>query len=182
MEEYVRIIDYLPQGMPSGGYSKKEPVCFGIGELEFKIFEMVPRANATITMGDRVYVGEDRSKRTQIDHIKRRIGFEELTNTAQSELGYAVEDIVKSAPDRFLRFYNEAGPISMRKHALEELPGLGKKSMDAILKQRGIEKFKSYEDLTERVPIVKNPAEMLAARIVMEISERDMKRYIFVSK
>jgi len=182
VEEYVRIIDYLPQGMPSGGYSKKESICFGIGESEFKIFEIVPKAKEPITMGDRVYVGENKSKRTQVDHIKRRIGYEELTNTAQTELVYAVEDIVKSAPDRFLRFYNEAGPISMRKHALEELPGLGKKSLDAVLKERNIEKFKSYEDLAKRVPLVKNPAEMLAARIVMEISERDMKRYIFVSK
>ncbi len=182
MEEYVRIIDYLPQGIPGGGYSKKEPVCFGVGESEFKLFEIVPKAGAQITMGDRVYVGEDKVRREQIDHIKKRVGYADLTTTAQSELEYAVSDIVRAKPDRFIRFYNEAGPITMRKHALEELPGLGKKSMDAIVKERNVKKFESFEDLAERVPVVKNPEKLIIARVVMEISENDMKRYIFVSR
>jgi putative nucleotide binding protein len=182
VEEYVRVIDYLPQGIPSGGYSKKEPVCFGVGESEFKLFELVPKAGARITMGDRVYVGEDKSKREQIDHIRKRVGYEDLTSTAQSELEYAVDDIVRANPGRYIRFYNEAGPITMRKHALEELPGLGKKSMDAILKERNVEKFKSFEDLAERVPVVKNPEKLIIERVLMEISENNLKRYIFVSR
>ncbi len=182
MEEYVRIIDYLPQGMPGGGFSKKEPVCYGIGEEEFKLFELTPKAGSKINMGDRVYVGESRNLRTQIDHIKRRVGFNDLTSTAQSEMEYAVADIVAAHPQRFVRFYNEAGPISMRKHLLEELPGLGKKSMEAIIKEREKGKFKDFQDLTTRVPLVKNPDKLIASRVVQEISDSDMKRYIFVLK
>ncbi len=182
MEEYVRIIDYLPQGIPSGSYSKKEPVCFGVGEEEFKLFELVPRPNAQIHMGDRVYVGENRSLRTQIEHIRRRVGYSELTNTAQTELDYAVNEIVASNSKRFIRFYNEAIPISMRKHMLEELPGLGKKSMEALIKERNKEKFKDFADLSARVPVVKNPEKLISARIILEISDSDMKRYIFVAR
>jgi len=182
VEEYVRVIDYLPQGIPGGGYSKKEPVCFGVGESEFKLFELVPRTGVQIAMGDRVYVGEDKSKRDKIDHIRKRVGYGDLTTTAQSELEYAVADIVRFNPDRFVRFYNEAIPITMRKHALEELPGLGKKSMDAILKERSVEKFKSFEDLSARVPVVKSPEKLIIARVIEEISANDLKRYIFVSK
>ena len=182
MEEYVRIIDYLPQGIPSGNYSKKEPVCFGVGEEEFKLFELMPKANAQIHMGDRVYVGENKALRTQIDHIKRRVGYNELTNTAQTELDYAVNEIVTSNPKRFIRFYNEAVPISMRKHMLEELPGLGKKSMEALIKERSKEKFKDFVDLSARVPVVKNPEKLISARIILEISDSDRKRYIFVAK
>ncbi len=182
VEEYVRIIDYLPQGIPSGSYSKKEPVCFGVGEEEFKLFELVPKANAKIHMGDRVYVGENRSLRTQIDHIRKRVGYNELTNTAQTELDYAVEEVVTSNPKRFIRFYNEAIPISMRKHMLEELPGLGKKSMEALIKERSKEKFKDFEDLSARVPVVKNPEKLISARIILEISDSGMKRYIFVAR
>lgn len=182
MEEYVRIIDNLPQGIPGGGYSKKEPVCFGVGESEFKLFELVPKAGAQINLGDRVYVGEDKSRREQIDHIRKRIGYADLTNTAQKELEYAIDEIVKANPEKFIRFYNDAGPITMRKHALEELPGLGKKSMDAILKERNVKKFDSFEDLAERVPVVKSPEKLIIARVLAEISENDMKRYIFVSR
>lgn len=182
MEEYVRIIDYLPQGIPGGGYSRKEPVCFGVGESEFKLFELVPKKESYITMGDRAYVGEDKSKRDKVDHIRKRVGYTDLTNTAQSELEYAVEDIVKANPDRYIKFYNEAGPITMRKHALEELPGIGRKSLEAILKERDKAKFKSFEDMAERVTVVKAPEKLIIARILMEISENDVKRYIFVSR
>ncbi|MGE4577507.1 MAG: DUF655 domain-containing protein [Candidatus Methanomethylophilaceae archaeon] len=182
MEEYVRGIDYLPQGMPGGSFSKKEPICYAIGEEEFKLFELTPKANAKISMGDRVYVGENRNLRTQIDHIKKRVGYNDLTSTAQSELEYAVSEIVTAYPQRFIRFYNEAGPISMRKHLLEELPGLGKKSMEAIIKEREKGNFKDFHDLTARVPLVKNPDKLIASRIVQEISDSDMKRYIFISK
>lgn len=182
MEEYVRIIDYLPQGMPGGGFSRKEPICYAVGEEEFKVFELTPKAGAKISMGDRVYVGENRNLRTQIDHIKKRVGYKDLTSTAQSELEYAINEIVAAHPQRFVRFYNEAGPISMRKHLLEELPGLGKKSMEAIIKEREKGNFKDFQDLTARVSLVKNPDKLIASRIVQEISDSDMKRYIFVSK
>ncbi len=182
MEEYVRVIDYLPQGIPGGSFSKKEPACFAVGEEEFKLFELVPKPGAKIIMGDRLYIGKDPAKRVQIDHLKRRVGYSELTSTAQSELEYAVADIVASNPNRFIHFFNNAGPISMRKHLLEELPGLGKKSMEAILKEREKEPFKDFADLSARVPVVKNPDKLIVARIVQEISESDMKRYIFVAK
>lgn len=168
--------------MPGGSFSKKEPICYAIGEEEFKLFELTPKANAKISMGDRVYVGENRNLRTQIDHIKKRVGYNDLTSTAQSELEYAVSEIVTAYPQRFIRFYNEAGPISMRKHLLEELPGLGKKSMEAIIKEREKGNFKDFHDLTARVPLVKNPDKLIASRIVQEISDSDMKRYIFISK
>jgi putative nucleotide binding protein len=65
---------------------------------------------------------------------------------------------------------------------LEELPGLGKKSMMAILDEREKEKFKSFEDLTTRVPTVKDPVKLIVARIMLEITDPDRKRYLFVER
>ena len=53
MEDYSIILDYLPQGLSGGNYSKKEPVCYAIGDEEFKLFELVPKANATVVIGER---------------------------------------------------------------------------------------------------------------------------------
>ena len=183
MEEYAIILDYLPQGLSGGNYSKKEPVCYAIGDEEFKLFELVPRANAVINIGDRVFIGKDTAevKRDAIDHVKRRINFKDLNNNAAAELEYAVTDIVMANQPRFIRFFNEAEAISMRKHLLEELPGLGKKSMTAILDERKKEPFKDFADLAARTG-VKNPEKLIAARIVLEIEDPDRKRYLFVSR
>ena len=183
MEEYAYILDYLPQGLPGGGFTKKEPVCYALGDEEFKLFELVPRANAVINIGDRVFIGKDTAevKRDAIDHVKRRINFKDLNNNAAAELEYAVTDIVMANQPRFIRFFNEAEAISMRKHLLEELPGLGKKSMTAILDERQKEPFKDFVDLAARTG-VKNPEKLIAARIVLEIEDPDRKRYLFVSR
>jgi len=180
VEEYAYILDYLPQGIPGGNFGKKEPLCYAVGDEEFKLFELVPKG--TVVVGDRVYIGKDNAKRTVIDHVKRRIGSTELSRTADLELEYAIDSIVVTNQDRFIRFYNEAEPISMRKHLLEELPGLGKKTMQAIIDERTKNgAFKDFADLSKRAG-VKNPEKLIAARIVLEIRDPDRKRYLFVSR
>jgi putative nucleotide binding protein len=180
MEEYAHILDYLAQGLPTGGFAKREPLCYAVGEEEFKLFEIVPKANAVINLADRVYIGKDAGMRTQVDHIKRRVGFNELTSAAKAELDFVVQDIVMAAQKRFIRFYNEAEAISLRKHMLEELPGLGKKTLMAILdaKKKGV--FKDFADLGARVPLLKGPEKLIVKRIVLELSDTTLKHYIFV--
>lgn len=169
--------------MPGAGMGKKEPVVYAVGDFEFKLFILVPKAKAVFGIGDRVYIGKETAdkKRDAIDHVKSRISYGELTNNALAELEFAVTNIVKANEPRFLRFFNEAQGISVRKHLLEEIPGLGKKSVEEILKEREKEKFTSFADLTERAKI-KVPERLIAKRIVEEIEKPDLKRYLFVSK
>ncbi|MCL2143470.1 MAG: DUF655 domain-containing protein [Methanomassiliicoccaceae archaeon] len=180
MEEYAHILDYLAQGLPTGGFAKREPLSYAIGEEEFKLFEIVPKANVTVSPGDRVYIGKETTLRTQVDHIKRRVGFDELTNAAKAELEFVILGIVMKSQERFIRFYNEAEAISLRKHMLEELPGLGKKTLIAILDERKKGKFKEFTDLGTRVPLLKGPEKLIVKRIVQELSDTTLKHYIFV--
>ncbi len=182
MEEYAYILDWLPTGAGGGNFGKREPLIYAVGDEEFKLFELIPKAGAQVEIGTRTYIGKDTDvKRDVVDHVKRRIGFNDLTNNAQTELEYAVETIVKANQPRFIRFFNEAEGISLRKHMLEELPGLGKKSMTAILEERKKGNFKDFADLSERTGI-KAPEKFIIDRIVLEISDPDRKRYIFVSR
>ena len=177
MEEYAYILDYLPQGL---NFKNKDPICYAVGDTEFKLFELVPRAGALITIDDRVYIGKDTELRKEIDHVKRRIGYEDLTGTAVKELEFVIKDIVEGNQDRFVDFYNKAGPISIKKHLLEELPGLGKKTVTEILNARKTGPFKDFEDLKTRVPMLKDPAKLITDRIILEISDRERRHYIFI--
>ena len=180
MEDYAYILDYLPQGAQGAGFGKKEPLCYAIGDEEFKLFELVPKAGVMVDIGVRTYIGkDDAGKRDMIDHVKRRINFDDLTNNAVAELDYALTEIVMSKQDRFVAFFNEAQPISMRKHLLEELPGLGKKYMAAVLEERKKQPFTDFADLSARTGI-KNPEKLVVARIHLELSDKERKRYLFV--
>lgn len=135
MEEYVRVLDYLADGQPNSR-GPREPLVYAIGDDEFRLFELVARPNVSISFGDRLYIGQDAQMRKEIDHVKRRIKFFDLTPTAQGEIEYAVEEIVKDNEEKYVRFFNKAEGLSLKKHTLEELPGLGKKTMLAILDER----------------------------------------------
>lgn len=182
MEEYAYVLDCMPQSSIASKGPKKETICYAVGEQEFKLFELVPKDGADLATGDRVYIGKDQKLRTDIDHVKRRIEYKDLSNFASSELEHVVLDIVMANQDRFIRFYNEAQPLTLKKHMLEELPGLGKKMMQAILEERAKEKFKDISDLDTRVPILKGGAKLIVERIILEISDSERRRYLFVSK
>ena len=183
MEEYAYILDYLPQGVPSSGFGKKEPVCYALGAEEFKLFELVPKAGAAVTIGEKTFIGKDSDtvKRDIIDHVKRRITYNDLTSNATSELEFAVTDIVLADQERFIGFINNAQAISMRKHSLEELPGLGKKSLNIILDERKKGNFKDFEDLGTRTGI-KAPEKLIVGRIMLEIQDPDRKHYLFIQR
>lgn len=181
MEDFAYILDYLPQGHLQRGF-KREAITLALGEDEFKLFELIPKSDVALTVGERVYVGKEIDNRLKILHVKRRIGYNDLTNAAQSELPYVIQEIVKQKEDKFVRFYNESQPITTRFHMLELLPGLGKKSMWAIIDERRKRKFSSFKDLDERVSSIHHSEKLIAKRIEAELINSKEKYHIFVAK
>ncbi len=135
---------------------------------------------ATLATGQRVALGAVGTTPSPIDHVRRRIGRDELTAAARTELERALEKIVLSDPTRYLRFFNEAPAVSRRFHLLELLPGIGKKTMQAIVEERKRGPFKDFADLEARAH-VKSPEKLIVGRIEAEMSEVDDKYRLFVA-
>lgn len=182
MEDYARILDYLPQGLPDEKMFKREPVAYAIGEDQFKLFELVPKPNINLSVGDRVYIGKDLNLRQEILHVKKRIGFNELTHAAQSELSIVVLTIIRAHEARFVQFFNEAQAITTRFHMLELLPGLGKKTMWGIIEERKKGAFTDFADIEKRVPLAHQIEKLVAKRIESELANPDEKYRLFVAR
>jgi len=182
MEDYARILDHLPQGHPDQSKYHREPLAYALGEDEFKLFELVPKDGVDLGIGQKVYIGKEIDLRKEILHVKRRVGFEELTTAAQKELPFVVQEIVKDKEEKFIGFFNKAQAITTRFHMLELLPGLGKKTMWAILEERKKGPFKSFADFEQRVSSVHHPEKLVAKRIEMEISDPTQKYRLFVAR
>ena len=187
MEEYAYVLDYLSQGRTDPNDPKRpmrrEPIVLAVGETEFKLFELLPQRNVTLSIGDRVFIGKDVEMRQKIHSVRGRIGFHKLTHTASAELPFILEEIIRSNEERFVSFFNNAHPINTRYHMLELLPGMGKKMMWAIVnEQKANGPYKSIKDLEERVSIVHHPEKVLAKRIEYEIKERTLKYRLLVAK
>jgi putative nucleotide binding protein len=140
----------------------------------------VPRVGATLTAGSRVLLLPPAGELSSIDHVRRRIGRDELTATARTELEAALQKIVLQDAPRYLRFFNEAPAVSRRFHLLELLPGIGKKTMLAIVEERKRGPFRDFADLEQRVHL-KNPEKLIVGRIEQELSGVDDKYRLFVA-
>jgi putative nucleotide binding protein len=176
-EEYIYVLDYMPSGR-SSDRSSDEPLVQGLGVDGFTLLEVVPRTDADVTIGDRVYVGD--GDRERIERVKQRIDYNDLTEGSKTELDYAVEDIVEEQEDKFVEFFNEAGSVTIRMHQLDLLPGVGEKIRNTIIDERKYDEFESYEDLEDRVGGFHDPAGVLVDRILQEIRDEDVKYKLFV--
>jgi putative nucleotide binding protein len=179
VEEYVYVLDYLPEGRVDASAHHRYPVVYGVGENQFTLLELVPKNNITLSIGDRIYVGKNPKKREKIKKIKGRIRFEELTSTAHGELPYVLIDVVNQKESYFVQFFNNAPAISTRFHVLELLPGLGKKMMHDILTERRKQKFSSFKEMVDRIDFLRDPAKLIAKRIELELSDPEQKYRLF---
>lgn len=180
-EDVAYVLDYLPYGRSDDTrpmYQKK-PLAQGVGEKHFVLMEMIPKENVMPRTQDRVYIGE--GDRPVIDHVKRRITFNELTHGAQMELPIMIEKIVLANESRFLSFFNEAYPITTRLHMLELLPGIGKKLMWGIIEEKKKGPFASFKDLVDRVKGLHSPEKLIAHRVLDELKDENIKYRVFTT-
>ncbi len=180
-EDIAYILDYLPYGRSddSRPMYQKKPLAQGVGEKHFVLMEMAPKENVAPKSQDKVYIGE--GDRPVIDHVKRRITFNELSHGAQMELPSVIEKIVLTNESRFLSFFNDAYPITTRLHMLELLPGIGKKLMWGIIEEKKKGKFASFKDLVERVKGLHAPEKLIAHRVLDELKDENIKYRIFTT-
>jgi putative nucleotide binding protein len=178
-EEYAVVLDFLAHGRSDGRSYGDGAVAYAVSTADFTLYELSLAGDADITILDRVRVRPDFEDGIERGHT---VEYDDLSDGARSELDYVVEDVVDANERRFVDFYSDAQPISLRLHQLNLLPGIGDKLRDNILderKRRG--PFESFEDVGERVDGLHNPREVVVERILEEIRDDDLKYYNFAS-
>lgn len=174
-EEYAYVLDYLPHGRPGTRPYRAGALVQVVGENFFTLLEAVVREGLILKPYDRVYVGKD--TRERVTYIIGRIGYAELTTAARMELTAVVEKIVLNREKWFIHFFNSVQAITPRMHALELIPGIGKKYMWQILDERDRKPFQSFEELQQRANLP-NPAKLVAKRVLEEL-EGESKYRLF---
>ena len=165
-EEYAIILDYLPNGYPLE--RKMMPLAKAIGEVNLTLLELVPRRGISLEIGERVYIGD--GKRDKIYYILGRLSREKLTESAKNTLQEFIKKVISERESRFVEFFNKSEAINKRIHQIELLPGLGKKHMQEILKQRKEKPFESFADMKKRIKNLPDPEKAVEKRIIKELT------------
>jgi len=179
-ESYGIVLDFLQNGYPFDKRPShiKTSIAQALGTSKFALLELIPKKDLYLQPLERTYIG-DEGTREKIDHVNGRIGMSKLTQTARMELPHAVQSIVEERETEFVEFFNKAQPMSTRMHALELLPGVGKKHMWEILEARKEKPFTNFEDLKARVKTLADPKKTVIQRILNEIEGKE-KHNLFV--
>ncbi len=173
LEEHAIVLDYLPSGKSFS--ARSEPITQLLGEEKFTLLEATLKPGTSTKSEERVYIGK--GERDKISLIKSRLAFDELTEGAKKELPIAIASIIRTHEEKFINIFNIAGPLNIREHSLELLPGIGKKYLKSILEAREAKKFESFADLTSRVPMLQDPVKLLTERVLVEL-RGDTRFYI----
>ena len=173
------MLDYLPYGksVDTSSLIQKKPLVQAVGDKKFTLMELAPKNGVIPEIQARVYIGPN--ERDVIDHVKQRIGYAELTHGANLELPFILEACVRYQEERFVKFFNEAHPVTTRLHMLDLLPGIGKKLMWAIIDERKKGVFTSFQNIRERIPALHDPAKLIAHRITDELKDDFIKYRLF---
>jgi putative nucleotide binding protein len=181
-EDNAIVLDVLVKGHPDDPRPpfKREPIVQAMGIEQFKLLELVPKPGVVIDIHEKVYIGD--AERDKIERVKRRIGYPELTHTAQGELPFIIEEVVRAREADFVTFFNKSISITPKLHMLHLLPGIGKKLMWEILETRNRKPFESFADISGRIKSLPHPEKMIQARILEELEDKDVKYHLFTSK
>lgn len=174
-EENAVVLDYLSRGYVKSDMSKfgGKPIAQAIGTEQFTLLELAPKTGIDLEIQDTVYIGK--GKRDKIYRVLGRLDYENLTATSRIELEYAIRDIVEAREEKFVEFFNTAEALSTRLHTLELIP-IGKKYMWEIIEAREEKPFESFEDITQRLPTLADPAGMIVKRVQQELDTSTPKR------
>ena len=171
-----RVLDFLPSGNPLDAHPghKNKPFIQAVEEYKFKLLEFDAKFGSTFEIGEKVsFTPLDQRLLNKFYYIR----YEDLTAVAQSNLPEVLKKIILDNEKLFVEFFNVSGPITVKLHALELLPGVGRKLLEEILEARKTKPFESFEDIAKRTHL-KHPVETLVERIIREIKGEE-KYYLF---
>jgi putative nucleotide binding protein len=171
-EEYAYVLDFLPHGRtgirPGGRASYRAGALIQlVGEEFFTLLEALVKEGVTLKPNDRVYVGKE--AREEITYIIGRIGYDQLTAAAKMELPSVISRIVLNREKWFINFFNTSKAVTPRMHALELIPGIGKKYMWQVINERDKKPFENFEDLQKRTELP-NPVKLITKRVMEELA------------
>jgi len=144
-----------------------------IGEDFFTILEVAIMRGVDLSVGARIYVGNGPKK--EVVSVLGRIDYENLSQVAKDSLPSVLEDMVMSNQEKYIGIMNSMGLLTPRLHAFELLSGIGRSTTRRIIEERERGFFSSFEDFAQRTKVA-NPARVIVARIIEEISTQQRYR------
>ena len=159
-ETHIRVLE-LQDRRPMG------QEIHGVTEPSMHLVRSRLRVPAELSNGSRL--AADSESVGPLSEIKHR----DLSAAAVNELAETLLGIISEDPEKHLGFYNSAGPMSLKYHAFQLLPGIGNSKALQMVQLRGIAGWSDFAAVDEACGI--ESARLLAERYVKEMEDGAQK-------
>jgi putative nucleotide binding protein len=163
-ESWARVLEHDVKGGVATAMAEKS---LAFCRLKVKGSDLMP-------INQRIYIGKDRSKRTEVLGILGMAHLDKMSNMARQDMPSLVQMFVEEHGQYFVdEFYNKAGPMSLKQHSYELLPDVGPVKARNMVKARDqVGVFASMDELNALAKI--KGAELLAQRFVEEMEDKTL--------
>lgn len=155
-ETHVRMLDPSPRNVPAG-------TCHAITEKGLHLVRVRQGGAASNEAGARLKIAES------VNSILGPVRHRDLSPRSHSQLSDSITAIIKENPEVYLGFYNRAGPVSLKMHAFQLLPGIGQSTAQQMVKARGREGWTDLDAVSADCDI--DAAAALAGRLAEEMQD-----------
>ncbi|MEM0015527.1 MAG: DUF655 domain-containing protein [Saccharolobus sp.] len=174
-ERAVYVLDYMREGNPldKHKFHRDKPLIQALGEDYFLLLELISFSPSSDFLPEQKIEIESNLGIKVDAHII----YDDLTSVSKDNLPKVLNKIIRDKEKTFVEFFNKAEPLTLRLHALELLPNIGKKTLRNILEERKKRPFENFKDIESRIGI-KDIVSILVERIIREIKGEE-KYYLF---
>ena len=148
-EEYAYVLDFSTRGRSKTVRGREGVIVTALGEERLTLLEVLGLDESEFEIGEKIYIGKE--GRTKVQSVLGKLDYEQISDSAQTELTNVVSTIVTNNETRFVNYINNAQPLTPRKHSLELIPGIGKTYLKVIIDEINKKKFENYEDLESSI-------------------------------
>ncbi|MFW9951024.1 MAG: DUF655 domain-containing protein [Candidatus Thorarchaeota archaeon] len=175
----VIILDILLHGHPEEDKPSwsKTPIAQVLTLPDFVLYEVKCNKDSDIKVQEK-NIYEEFLKQNKLGEVRKKIDYNELTNTSKALIQPILENEVLNYEEEFINFFNNSTSITPRMHSLKLLPGVGQKHMWEIIEARNRQKFTTFQDISDRTSM-SHPAKQVALRIIKELQREGVKYYLF---
>ena len=155
-------------------HDSKSSVATAMAEKSLALCRIKTKGSEALVLNQRLYIGKDQSKRTEVASILGMAHFDKMSNMARQDLPSLVQMFVEEHAQYFVdEFYNKAGPMSLKQHSYELLPDVGPVKARNMVKARDqVGVFASMDELNALAKI--KGAELLAQRFIEEMEDKTL--------
>jgi len=161
-ETHARVLDHG---------SKGPEMIIAITERDLRISRLKAVQGTELKfLGDRIAIDSSSEIISEIIGLTR---ITSLSPTVLEELPKVIASMLQDSPERCLGFYNRAGPLSLKMHSYELLPGIGSKKAQEMVETRGRVGWTELSALDEACGI--DSANLLANRLIEEMNDEHLQ-------